>query len=135
MKNVTLHQKAKVYLENGSFVHAKELFSSLEEPVPDNIQIFDIDSEWTFPTSTTRAKLLKQVEIFDPIKVEINYDLLAYKDVFIETFLKSWRIRGPDTDISNENSSLENLPCDFIDIMYNKIYDITRKAEDELGKA
>jgi hypothetical protein len=134
VKNVTLHQKAKVYLENGSFVYAKELFSPIEEPVPENIYVFDIEAEWTFPTATTRAKMLKQVEIFDPIKIEIGYDLLAYKNVFIETFLKSWRIRGPDTDISNKDTSLEDLPCDFVDIMYDKIYNLTRKAEDELGK-
>ena len=134
MKNVTLHQKAKVFVENGEFIYAKELASPIEDPIPDNIQVFEIDSEWTFPTSSTRNKLLKQVEIFDPIKIEVAYDYIAYKNVFIETFLKSWRIRGPDVSISNEDSSIDSLPCDFVDIMYDKIYNLTKKAEDELGK-
>ncbi len=134
MKNVTLHQKAKVFVENGAFIYAKELASPIEDPIPDNIQVFEIDSEWTFPTSSTRNKLLKQVEIFDPIKIEVAYDYIAYKNVFIETFLKSWRIRGPDVSISNEDSSIDSLPCDFVDIMYDKIYNLTKKAEDELGK-
>jgi hypothetical protein len=78
--------------------------------------------------------LIKELEIFDPIKVEITVDNITYKNAFIKHYIQSWNIRGPDMDEDGDASQIEDLPCDLVDIMYQGIMGVSKKAEEELGK-
>lgn len=134
MNNVKISQYAKAYIINGGFVSAKKIEKPPEEKLPENIYILTIDSEWKYPSLSSRKEIVKKLEVFDPVKVEISIDGLTYKGEFIKNFLHSWRIRGPDIEETGDADSAENLPCDIIDIMYDGILAIGKKAEDELGK-
>ena len=74
------------------------------------------------------------ISLFDPVKIEISTNYLMYKSFFIKTFLKSWRIRGPSVDLSNESASVDDIPCDIVDIMCEGMFSVTRDAEEALGK-
>jgi len=135
VNNVILEQKAKAYIVNGGFVSAKLLETTLDYPLPENVFIIDIRSEWRYPNISLRKNIVKKLELFDPIKIAVSIDSFAYKFEFVNSFLNSWSIRGPGIDEKGDSSSLDNLPCDLVDIMYEGIMGITKKAEDELGKA
>lgn len=131
---ITINQKVKAYISEGFIVSAKEFKGIIPSSVPDNVVMLELETEWKYPTLSSRQSLVKDLEIFDPVKIEISTNYLMYKSFFIKTFLKSWRIRGPSVDLSNESASVDDIPCDIVDIMCEGMFSVTRDAEEALGK-
>ena len=75
-----------------------------------------------------------QIVFSTAIKVEISASAIDYKSHYINNFLYSWTIRGPDLELSSKAMSVDDLPCVIVDIMYDGINDVIGKAEDDLGK-
>jgi|LauGreDrversion4_2_1035121.scaffolds.fasta_scaffold00018_9 hypothetical protein len=134
LSKIKVSQKLKASIYNGSLISASLCDECKEADMPNNVIILLVDSEWDFPTLEKRKKLLKEVEIFDPIKIEISASAIDYKNHYIDNFLYSWSIRGPDVDISSDKAKIDDLPCIIVDIMYDGINSVISKAEEELGK-
>jgi hypothetical protein len=134
LNRIRVSQKLKASFHEGSFVSASLCAECKEADMPHNIVLLYLESEWDYPTIEKRKKLLKDVEIFDPIKVEISASAIDYKSHYISNFLYSWQIRGPDILLSSETMSVDDLPCVIVDIMYEGINEVIGKAEDDLGK-
>ena len=134
MNNLVINQDVKAYIISGGFVAAELLAQQPEYPLPENVFILTLESTWKYPTISSRKTLVKELEIFDPIKVEITVDNITYKNAFIKHYIQSWNIRGPDIDEGGDASQIEDLPCDLVDIMYQGILGVSKKAEEELGK-
>jgi hypothetical protein len=134
VNNLVINQDVKAYIVNGGFVSAELLAQQPEYPLPENVFILKLESTWKYPTISSRKSLVKELEVFDPIKVEITVDNITYKNAFIKHYIQSWSIRGPDIDEGGDASKIEDLPCDLVDIMYQGIMGVSKKAEEELGK-
>ena len=93
-----------------------------------------MESEWKYPTLSSRQRLVKEIEVFDPIKIAVVIDGINYKNAYIKHYINSWRIRGPDIDISGDSLLIDDLPCEIVDIMYDGVTKVTQKAEEALGK-
>ena len=135
MKNLSVNQSIKAYIVNGSFVSATLLEDVVNnEKLPENVFIFTLESEWKYPTLSSRQRLVKEIEVFDPIKIAVVIDGINYKNAYIKHYINSWRIRGPDIDISGDSLLIDDLPCEIVDIMYDGVTKVTQKAEEALGK-
>lgn len=134
LDTIKIEQKVKSFFHNGGFVSASLLEEDIKSELPDGVVILDVVSEWYYPTYSKRREIVKELEYFDPIKLEISKNFTNYKFNYIASFLKSWRIRGPNIDESGGPMEVESLPLDLVDIMYYGMDKIAQNAEENLGK-
>lgn len=134
LNSIKIDQKIKSYFHNESFVSGSIFDGDPDVKLPEGVFILDLTSEWVCPTYSKRKEILKNIEIFDPVKIELSTNFINYKFIYITNFLKSWKIRGPNINESGDSSSIDSLPSDIVDAMYAGIEEKIREAEDVLGK-
>lgn len=134
-KKININQKVKAYFHDGSIVSAELFEGDIAKDLPEGIKILEVESNWNYPTISDRQNIIKEIEIFDPIKLEISTNTINYKFAYISKFLHSWKISGEGMDECSGNAlDVEKLHVNLVDIMYSGIFALNKEAEDKLGK-
>ena len=133
--NIIFKISKKANKHGGFFFDVFLVDDSPEELESNGCEIITLGTRWKYLDWDSKKNILDSSKIFDPIKSEVSYDPILYKDNLIKNCLVEWKFHDIDKEYSKVNQSKVNeLPAGIVEKL---LYFYERAIEDEeerLGK-
>tara|TARA_Y100000034_G_C6630487_1_gene275233 strand:+ start:59 stop:499 length:441 start_codon:yes stop_codon:yes gene_type:complete len=113
---------------------------SLCSETPEQLSLVDSDllilsTKWKYLDWDSKKNIMESSKVFDPVKSEVSYDPILYKDNLIKRCLLEWRFSSDDNGfIKADQDKIDRLPPNVVEKLmyfYEKAIEI---EEDSLGK-
>ena len=108
---------------------------SSDDSDSDSDELTILATRWKYLDWDSKRNILDSSKIFDPIKSEISYDPILYKDNLIKSCLVEWRFHETDEEYSKvDESKVNGLPADVVEKLLYFYEKAIEEEEDRLGK-
>jgi hypothetical protein len=120
----------------GGFFFEVFLFDdSPEESDSDECELITLGTRWKYLDWDSKKNILDSSKIFDPIRSEVSYDPILYKDNLIKNCLVEWKFHDIDKEYSKVNQSKVNeLPAGVVEKLLYFYEKAIEDEEERLGK-
>jgi|TARA_Y100000034_G_scaffold136854_1_gene216409 hypothetical protein len=121
---------------SGGFYFDTFLFDdSSDEKSSELEDVLIISTRWKYLDWDSKRNILDESRIFDPVKSEVSYDPILYRDNLIKKCLMEWKFHGKDNKYVKVNDDrINGLPPDVVDKLLYFYEKAIEKEEDCLGK-
>jgi len=108
---------------------------SSDDSDSDSDELTILATRWKYLDWDSKRNILDSSKIFDPIKSEISYDPILYKDNLIKSCLVEWRFHETDEEYSKvDESKVNGLPADVVEKLLYFYEKAIEEEEERLGK-
>jgi len=106
------------------------------EDVVDRDTSMTLYTKWKYLDWDSKNNILNSSRIFDPIKSEVSYDPILYKDNMIKGCLVEWRSSDDDGDTYKkvDKDFVDSLPFDVVERLLHFYEKAICSEEESLGK-
>ncbi len=134
--NITFKISKKTNKAGGSFFDVDLIGDASDDNAVASESLLILGTRWKYLDWDSKKTILESSKIFDPIKSEVSYDPILYKDNLIKNCLVEWRFYDSDDDyIKTDQDRFNKLPADVVEKLLYFYEKAIEREEDRLGKA
>lgn len=121
---------------SGGFYFDTSLFDKSSDEKCESEDLLVLSTRWRYLDWDSKRSILDESRIFDPVKSEVSYDPILYRDNLIKKCLIEWKFHDKDKDYVNvSHERINGLPPDVVDKLLYFYEKAIEREEDCLGKA
>tara|TARA_Y100000034_G_C6896101_1_gene413156 strand:- start:227 stop:670 length:444 start_codon:yes stop_codon:yes gene_type:complete len=121
---------------SGGFYFETSLYDDFSKADYESEGFLKLSTRWRYLDWDSKKDILNRSKVFDPVKSELSYDPITYRDNLVKKCLLEWNFNNADEDyVKVDSERIDGLPPDVVDKLLLFYERAIESEEDCLGKA